>query len=306
MAPQLRYPVDRLLDGDSDYLSITVVEYTPPGLGSAGGANNIFTAGRGSETNAVGAQNAIPKGSILLPMPDSLQDSNTVDWTDDSLTALGIAGMETAQSLLNALKLGGGSDGGASLKKTLESAGAAALDNNVLEALKNALKAGAVNTFGANVDPKSLVTRTQGLVLNPNLELLFKGPKLRSFSFPFTLTARSQREAQVIKGIINTFKKRMAANDSTGGSADGIFISSPDVFNLEFKRGGAPHPFLFKFKTCALTGMDVNYTDGTPYITYRDGTPVKMSMILKFTELNPIYSSDYDEDLPGLNQGVGF
>ena len=100
----------------------------------------------------------------------------------------------------------------------------------------------------------------------------------------------------------------MAANDQptgAGAGSEGIFIGSPDVFELEFKRGGRPHPFLFKMKTCALNDIRVNYSDGTSYITYYDGTPVKMTMTLTFTELNPLYTSDYPEG-DNLSEGVGF
>ena len=39
---------------------------------------------------------------------------------------------------------------------------------------------------GANV-----LGRTAGVTLNPNLELLFKGPNLRTFNFNFRFTPRS-------------------------------------------------------------------------------------------------------------------
>ena len=57
----------------------------------------------------------------------------------------------------------------------------------------------------------------------------------------------------------------------------------------------------------ALKNMNVNYSDTGAFITYEDSTPVKLSMNLSFTELNPIYAEDYDSSsLPGANEGVGF
>ena len=35
----------------------------------------------------------------------------------------------------------------------------------------------------------------------------------------------------------------------------GIFLKSPDVFQLRYLHNGADHPFLNSFKHCALTGM---------------------------------------------------
>ena len=38
-----------------------------------------------------------------------------------------------------------------------------------------------------------------GQVINPNLELLFSGPNLRSFTFNFTLTPRDAEEARIAR-----------------------------------------------------------------------------------------------------------
>ena len=58
-------------------------------------------------------------------------------------------------------------------------------------------------------------------------------------------------------------------------------------------KDGEPHPFLNKFKICALTGMHVNYTNSGTYSSYKDGTPVNIRMNLTFKEINPIYAEDY-------------
>ena len=90
------------------------------------------------------------------------------------------------------------------------------------------------------------------------------------------------------------------------GSAQGIFLKSPDLFQLDFLKDGDPHPFLNKFKLTALTGMAVNYTNSGTYASYEDGTPVNLRMDLTFKEINPIYFEDYLEFEEGDNNGVGF
>ena len=59
-----------------------------------------------------------------------------------------------------------------------------------------------------------------------------------------------------------------------------------------------------KFKICALTGMQVNYTNSGTYSSYADGTPVNIRMNLTFKEINPIYHEDYLQDKSG--SGVGY
>ena len=137
--------------------------------------------------------------------------------------------------------------------------------------------------------------------------LLFGGVNLRSFPFSITFTPRYEEEALEVKRIIRQFKMSMAAKAGkrfSGGSASGIFLQSPDVFSLRYMHNGQDHPFLNSFKMCALTGMNVNYTNAGAYASYEDGTPVSIRMNLTFKELNPIYSEDYDG--MGDDQGVGF
>ena len=165
------------------------------------------------------------------------------------------------------------------------------------EQILNYFGAKAVGIFGSNMSANSLTSRSSGQVLNPNMELLFKGVQLRTFPFSFSFTPRSRDESLIVKQIINVFKRSMAAKTTTassGGGGNGIFIQSPDIFELRFMRGGRPHPFLYTMKPMALKSMNVNYSDTGAFITYEDSTPVKLSMNLSFTELNPIYAEDYE------------
>ena len=307
----LRYPLQRL-DQQSDYLKITAVKYTPPGLGS--GSNGFFSIPNSSSVNGAGANKTI-LGTILLPIPEGLSDMNQTNWNGSELNSLGAAGARELQKLVKSVDidklLSGeigevGGDALGSLKGSLQGFGGG-LDQKVRDALGGAAIAEVVNLFGANIDQNSFASRTQGVIINPNLELLFKGVDLRSFSFSFDMTPRSRAESNEIKGIINTFKRRMAPKTTIdGGTANskGIFIQAPDVFDIEFMSGGQSHPFLFKMKTCALTNIQTNYAGTGAYATYEDSTPIKMRMTLSFRELNPIYAEDYNQF--DLDEGVGF
>ena len=52
--------------------------------------------------------------------------------------------------------------------------------------------------------------------------------------------------------------------------------------------------------------MGVNYTGSGTYATYPDGTPVHLTLQLKFQELNPIYAEDYGEGGSFTLKGVGY
>ena len=116
---------------------------------------------------------------------------------------------------------------------------------------------------------------------------------------------RFQKESTEVKNIIRLFKQSMAPkkNNNVSGGLDntsGVFIKSPDVYRLRYMNGGGIHPFLNRFKICALTNMNVDYTGAGTYATYSDATPVHMKVSLTFNELTPIYAEDYDE-----GQGTG-
>ena len=302
--PSLQYPTN-IASGDNDYLRVTVFSYEPPGL-SAGGEGTIFQIGGTESTREKGnGQQADYLGQIILPMPDNVSDNNAVTWDSDSLNSLALAGVDAAEKLINNLSLTGGSLGKAAegVADSLTGAANAVQDPEIAGILKKALVGEALNVFGANIDAQSLVSRATGQVLNPNLELLFKGVILRQFNYSFTLTPRSQQEGQEVLRIINTFKRRMAAKSTaSNGAGAGLFIKAPDVFQLKFMKGDLEHPFLYKIKQCALTNMNVTYDGAGAYATYGDGTPVKMTLQLSFRELSPVYTEDYDE----AGAGVGF
>ena len=179
------------------------------------------------------------------------------------------------------------------------------LTEDTQNAIRASISGAAINALGANVSAASILSRSTGQILNSNLELLFQGVNLRTFPFNFTFSPRNPKESDVVKAIIKSFKASMAPKAGDyNGSAQGIFLKSPDLFQLKYLHDGEDHPFLNTFKLCALTGMSVNYTNAGTYTTYEDGTPVNIRMSLTFKELNPIYHEDYQ--LVGAGPGVGY
>ena len=308
---QLRYPYD-VVNYDTDYMLIRVVKYQNPGINPQREGGSIFAI-TSSQENYNNRKNKKLEGSIILPIPKNLGDVNTVEWNQSRLNSLAAAAFTTLEDTIDTLNL---DDLKANFFGTLEAAGGdfqeaalafgRGLNEQTQEAIKDAFIGQGINIFGANISQQELLSRENGVVLNPNMELLFRGVKLRQFQFEFDMTPRNRREGSEIKAIINTFKKRMAAKSATSfDGARGIFIGAPDVFEVQFKRGGDPHPFLFKMKVSALTDMKTNYTGTGNYITYGDGSPVKTNLSLTFQEINPVFAEDYDEDQE-LNEGVGF
>ena len=259
-----------------------------------------------TDANTRMKNNVKSKYNIELPIPQELNDSNQVTWGDDRVNAIELAGLAIAQKFME--------DGPAdAIQKSQQAIRAMVsgmefndIGSQTTNAIRAAISGAAIGALGSNVSAKSVIARSTGQILNSNLELLFQGVNLRSFPYSITFSPRSIDEAKVVKAIIRSLKQSMAPKAGEyNGSAQGIFLKSPDLFQLEYLKDGAPHPFLNKFKLAALTGMAVNYTNSGTYTSYEDGTPVNLRMDLTFKEINPIYFEDY---LPGNggDGGVGF
>ena len=300
----LRYPVNEEIHNTTDYLKIDIVEYKPVGerlVSSPGSRRNEKRNGK----------NILH--SIILPIPPNIQDGNAVSYSDSSMNGLTAALAGGATDLMKGLAevLSGNKtigEVGGDLGKRIEQSG---LDlGTAQDLITKQLAAQAASVFGGNVSLAQLQARQEGNIFNPNMELLFNGPTLRSFRFSFKMTPRSQDESIAVRDIINTFKRSMAPKTMTTGTGNSqsLYLKTPDIFEIKYKKGGDDHPFLHTFKQCFLENMSVNYTGEGTYATYGDGTPISLVMNLSFKELEPIYDIDYDDDTSGANRktGVGF
>ena len=146
-----------------------------------------------------------------------------------------------------------------------------------------------------------LIARGSGAILNPNLESLFQGVKLRQFPFSFEFFPRNGREAVEVRDIIRVLKRSMSARNNKK-KGKGVFIKQPDIFQLQYMKGGGEHPFLNKFLPMHLTDMKISYSQSGTYSTFWDGTPTHMSVSCSFQEVNPVYQEDYDD----AGEGVGY
>ncbi len=284
----LRYPNARI-DTDSDYLELRVVEYKPPGFDASGETGLKL----GTSTEALQENIENPLGFIFLPIPENIQDSNAVNWGDDSINGLAAAGVGAIKGAITSENFIKGATEAA--KKFGSGLGDVATDKSTRDIASSFFASKAVNILGGNTSLDGVLARSTGQIINPNMELLFGGVTIRSFNFSFDLAPRDERESDTIKKMLRIFKQNMQAKKSSdGGSSSGLFLRSPNVFQLNYKTGRRNHNFLHKFKPMALLNMAVNYTGAGTYATYDATTPVHLKLYLSFQELNPVYSEDYD------------
>ena len=236
-------------------------------------------------------------GSVTLPIPGGIQDQNSVKFDGETFdlgqaaAAGAILNPTGAASAVGQLLNDAITKSPDELQKILTGSGA----GNIISALRLGL---AQQFTGGN-----LLSRFGGGVLNPNMELLFQAPTLRSFKFSFTMSARSRTEATQIKKIIRFFKQGMSVKKSNNN----IFVISPNIFTINFKTGdGREHPSIGRIKKCALLDLNTTYGNGNTYMTYDDPdrTMTQYKIDLTFQELEPITEDDYikaDSEAAGTN-----
>ena len=275
----MRYPLT-IAEGQ-DVITFTALTYAVKKLEgfTFGGRERVGPKGGGGRS----------KGTVTLPIQSGIKDQNAAGWGEDRMTPVDIA---KAGFALKTIK-GGFAGMDESINKISEQLKASGADFEALVATTFAEKA-------ANV--KGLLARTQGVVQNPNLELLFDKPTLRPFSFTFKMSARRKEEAEMIVKIIRFFKQNMAPQKGggSGGASANLFLKAPNTFQVHYlHRGTNEHPYIGRMKECALTSFEVDYTPDGNYSTYRDGFMTSYTMTLTMKELEPVFYEDYDDpDIP--------
>lgn len=278
----LRYPRQSLEEYGYDYIQITAYDYVPSGLNTS---TRNRTRGFG-DTDSSRFKNK--KETIQLPMQPQLSEATSVSWGGDTLNEIQRAGANIA---MGAIADAGEGKIGEALSGMLSG-----VDAEFSRLLGNgAAKSQIIAYFAGQAVGANVIGRTTGQVINPNLELLFSGPNLRSFNFNFNLTPRDVEEARIIRKMIRAMKRNMTPQVSDKD----LFLKSPRIFELEYIFGDntEQHPFMNKFKPCACTNFTVNYTPDGSYMTYR-GEPSMTSyqIAMSFGEIEPIYSHEYEDN----------
>ena len=278
------YPVQLKHNYDQDKLQISVLEYKPRPIGE-GSPSGLGIGEREGYTSRV-------LGSVFLPVPGNVSDNNSVSWDQDTMDPVKLLASDAFFD--NVQKGDGAIDG---LADTLGQIGVSIGENSggVKEAVAGALAKAA--TGG------SILTRATGKIINPNMELLFKGPQMRTFQLAWKMSPRDYEESEMIKKIIRMFKQSMAVKRTESQ----VFLKSPNTYKLRYLTARKQeHSFLPKIKECALVGCSINYTPDGNYQVYENSSMVAYQMSLSFNELEPIYHDDYTKLDQDRDESIGF
>ena len=328
------YPIDNTfgMRNGQDYVTIDQFEYQAPRK------DQIFGVVDPEDGNKRKPLKNISEGNlrisplkkfiaqVKLPMPNSINDSNNVTWGDDKMNNMTAAIVSAAMqnpALVAAGGIGGNLLGGlfgvgelgqigalGAVAASATEGGLSERINQIMKiaetpggqmAAKSQMQSAILGMAGVNVSPESILSRGAGVVPNANLELLFDTPTLRNFEFSWKMTPRDEKEAEVVKKIIRFFKQGMAAKTLNNAAGDrALFLGTPNIFRLQYRTAnGEIIEGVNRIKPCAITGTAVNYTPDGVWSAYDQGQPVSTVLTIGMAELEPVYASDYSENVIG-------
>jgi hypothetical protein len=165
---------------------------------------------------------------------------------------------------------------------------------DAIGSLVNGESGGGIEAAGGIAEKTGLVgpgftdfmLRNQGLALNPQVELIFRGSSNRTFMFDFKFQPKNKKETQVIKDIIFLFKRYSAPGLAGGSNVPGAYFTTPGQFDIQYYFKNAENKNIGRISTCVLEGIDVNYSSSGQFATFDDGAPVEINVMLRFKEVD--------------------
>ena len=139
---------------------------------------------------------------------------------------------------------------------------------------------------------------SQNQIYNPNVELLYTGPKIRGFNFNFTFVPKSEPEAVMVNSIIREFKRWSAPEAVENG-----MLKVPHTWQVTYMKGGEENRNMNRFKPAALKNVAVQANPGmSMHMTFPNGMPVVTALSLSFTEVDIVTRVDHED----TNFNVGY
>jgi len=146
-------------------------------------------------------------------------------------------------------------------------------------------------------DASTALQLAKGQVYNPNIEMLYTMPTLRTFQFRFNFVPKDKADAEATDRVIREFKYWSAP-----GVTDEKFIQVPDLWTIKYFESFEGTSKLSKrmnvFKALACTDVTVQENPANNYhmmINDPDGAvPTHTELTLTFQETDIVTRTDHD------------
>ena len=217
--------------------------------------------------------------SVAMYLPANVTDDYGITYTAAETGALGFLAA-TAGGMIGDWKE---KDFEGFLRKGLKG-----LETIAYEQIKN-LALGFAEGITSSEGGVELANKIFSRAQNPHLEVLFNSPKMRSFTYSFTMAPKDEDEQLECKNIIKLFRFHMAPQIQQQNKR---FMTLPAEFDIHYMYqapGGqaGQNNFYNKIATCVLSDCKIDYTSGGVK-SHADGSPVIIKMDLTFQETEMI------------------
>jgi hypothetical protein len=191
--------------------------------------------------------------------------------------------------------------------------------------------------LGTGDNLASAALQASGVTVNPQLQLLYEGIDLRTFTLEFIFTPRTAKEAENIKRIIDTFVYYSSPGISGNGNS-GQFLTPPQIFKVKFAFTGsqgivgaltgafksalsniglgflntsnatqtisnATNAKIFDINECVLRDVNVDYAPNG-WAAYNDGYPIQTRLTMTFQEMQIVTKDSLRKNMQD-NASVG-
>jgi hypothetical protein len=235
--------------------------------------------------------------AIALYMPDSLSYTYSQSYDQMELgNELGGKMLAAGSSAVDAYNAGKGPDG------SMIKGGASAVNSLGTSIRNEGAKLGSEAIGGLIGENTARLgfTAVTGTVRNPMLEMIYKSPNFRTFSFDFVFYPRDEKEALEVQRIVERLRFHQAPELAKNASG---FLIPPSEFDIKFYYGGTQNPNIPPISTCVLETINVDYApngfsayevpnESQPSLG-RTGMPVAMKVSLGFKETTYLTKSDF-------------
>lgn len=240
---------------------------------------------------------------INLKLPNAFNLSN---FSDYSKTENIFGGRSELSSAIAAKKAQDSTAEGFDASKYISGAG---------EALQYTLEKGLGNLLGfigsAGMNSLSQYEYLNRQSVNPQAQLLYKGPQYRKYQIPVAMRPRNKTEAKNCIAIINAFRLASSptAPTQTGplgasiGPGTSFTFGYPHLvqFNVNFTKVAGENAQLttiYRSKACAIDSVSVDY-GGQKMTFFEDGVPTEINFTVQLTEIIPRTVGDAKLDARG-------
>lgn len=243
----LKFPLD-LTDGEAGkfFMSLRFVRYVK---------------------RAISQQKTVEdQGSILLPIPNELNETTSLNYSNEALGPLLGAAVDASQLALSRPLL-------------------------AADTLLRGAAARAVQVGENYISPQlgAATSALSGLAINPFMTAVFKNPDFKTHNFSWKLYPRNKKESDELKKIIETIKFHILPDIQ---NQSGVIFEYPEMLLIKL------HPndeYTYKFKPAVVKSLTVNFApSGGPSFFYNsNGAPTAVEMKIQCQEIEYFTKNDF-------------